>query len=255
MRKNFKTKCLKVILSIIGLSPLGIADAGGYYDHFNDSDIHYVTSIAVGPAWTRSGQTETFYLAEDIEKSFVATKRATLLVNAEGFLGLQKKLNSRFSSQLGVVAAGSSDAKIYGDIWEDADPDFNNFRYTYRVAHKHVGLRGKLLFNLGNTIQSYISGTTSVGFNRSHANIIVSKLFEEILFPVFSPHTKVAFSYSAEVGVQKAIDSHTQVGLGYQFSDWGPSNLRPAVGQTLNGGLYLNHLYTHGAQFSVTYVA
>lgn len=44
-------------------------------------------------------------------------------------------------------------------------------------------------------------------------------------------------------------------GIGYEFADWGRSQLNRAPGQTLNSGLSLSHLYTNGFLFNLTYSA
>ncbi|HAT8718368.1 TPA: porin family protein, partial [Legionella pneumophila] len=64
-----------------------------------------------------------------------------------------------------------------------------------------------------------------------------------------------AFTYTLGAGVQKSISEHWQLGVGYEFADWGKSELGRASGQTLNEGLKLNHLYTNGVVLNLTYVA
>ncbi|HHS9463875.1 TPA: outer membrane protein, partial [Legionella anisa] len=73
--------------------------------------------------------------------------------------------------------------------------------------------------------------------------------------PDFADHTKTAFTYTLGAGVQKALNDHWQIGAGYEFADWGKSELGRAFGQTMNSGLALNHLYTNGVLFNLTYVA
>lgn len=80
-------------------------------------------------------------------------------------------------------------------------------------------------------------------------------IFEALPNPNFADHTKTAFTYTLGVGVQKAFNDHWQVGIGYEFADWGKSKLGRASGQTMNSGLALNHLYTNGILFNLTYVA
>lgn len=55
--------------------------------------------------------------------------------------------------------------------------------------------------------------------------------------------------------MQKALRQHWQMGVGYEFADWGKSLLGPAAEQALNGELALNHLYTKGVLIIITYLA
>ncbi len=80
-------------------------------------------------------------------------------------------------------------------------------------------------------------------------------LFEALPNSNFTNHTKTAFTYTLGAGVQKALNDHWQAGVGYEFADWGKSELGRALGQTMNSGLTLNHLYTNAVLLNLTYVA
>lgn len=69
----------------------------------------------------------------------------------------------------------------------------------------------------------------------------------------FASNTTTAFTYTLGAGVQRHLNPHWQVGIGYEFSDWGSSQLNRASGQTLNSGLLLSHLYTNELLFNLTY--
>ena len=71
----------------------------------------------------------------------------------------------------------------------------------------------------------------------------------------FSSHTNTTFTYNLGVGIQRVLNQNWQIGIGYEFADWGKSQLGIASGQTLNSGLKLNHFYTSGLLFNLTYVA
>ena len=46
-------------------------------------------------------------------------------------------------------------AKLSGDIWDDADPQFDNYTYQYQIKHSHFALKGKLLLDMGYIIIAY----------------------------------------------------------------------------------------------------
>lgn len=214
-----------------------------------------VMSLSLGPAWSDAGKTQTFYLQPDVEKTYSANKKNKVLLSGEFFLGGQHLITNNLYGQLGLAIAGAGSAKLQGDIWEDADPDFNNFFYQYKVNHLGLALKGKLFADLGYFVQPFISGSAGLGFNQARGFKIRPKIFEEIPAPGFAGHTETAFSYTIGAGVQKALNEQWQVGLGYEFADWGKSHLAKASGQSLNEGLCLNHLYTNGLQLSLSYLA
>jgi opacity protein-like surface antigen len=211
--------------------------------------------LSAGPAWQSAGTTQTFYLTPDIEKTYTANKAARALFDGEFFLGLQKQLTQTIQGQLGLAVAATSDASLSGDIWDDAVPQFDNHTYSYKIQHTHVAVKGKLLADAGFWLIPWVSASLGVGFNNAYGFHSTPTIFEALPTPDFSSHTQTALTYTVGAGVQKALSSHWQIGAGYEFADWGKSSLGRAQGQTLNSGLGLNHLYTNGVLFNLTYIA
>lgn len=212
-----------------------------------------VVTFSAGPAWTTNGKTQIIELEPDLVKAFVANDKNTTLASSEIFLGLQRNFNPGFAYQVGIAFAASSSAKLSGSVWDEADPDFDNFYYKYKVNHTHVAVKGKLIADTNFVVQPYISGSLGAGFNRSYDFLLTQKIVEQSLFPAFNSHTETSFTYTAGAGVQKAIDSHWTFGAGYEFADWGKSNLARTDSQPVGSGLKLSHLYTHQLQFSLSY--
>lgn len=221
---------------------------------FYHEDYTPVATLSVGPAWSNNGRTQTFFLQEDVEKTYQARKESNVLGDGELFLGLQKAVSPTWLGQLGVAVAVTGNANLQGDVWEDADPDFNNFFYQYNVMHSHVAIKGKLIAPDQFAVQPFVAGSVGVGFNRSHDFTIISKIFEEVAPGPFAPHTETAFTYTVGAGIQKPVSTHCVVGLGYEFADWGKSHLGRAPTQTMHTGPSLSHLYTNSLQFNFSYL-
>lgn len=217
-------------------------------------DWAWVGTFSAGPVWEDGGSTQTFYLAPGIEKTYAANRSTTALFDGEFFLGVQKALTHTIQGQLGLAVAGTNSATLSGMIWDDADPIFDNYTYDYKIQHTHVAVKGKLLADMGYWLTPWLSGSLGVGFNNAHAFQNAPTLFEAVANPNFASHTETAFTYTVGAGVQKALNAHWQVGVGYEFADWGKSHLGRAEGQTQNNGLSLNHLYTNGLMFNLSYI-
>jgi opacity protein-like surface antigen len=215
-----------------------------------------VASLSAGPVWEHAGQTQTFYLTPEIEKTYVANNNTNTLADGEFFIGVQGASYRGLEGQLGFAVATTSNANLSGNIWDDADPTFDNFIYGYQVQHTHIAVKGKLLTDHAwYTLKPYVSGSVGVGFNRAQNFRNIPTIFEAVVTPNFGSHTSTAFTYTVGVGLQKILDRHLQIGVGYEFADWGRSQLSRASGQTLNTGLSLSHLYTNGLLFNLTYLA
>ncbi|MCX7114881.1 MAG: outer membrane beta-barrel protein [Gammaproteobacteria bacterium] len=218
---------------------------------------HGVIALSGAPAWSDAGLNQTITSDPEIDTAYIAQHQTRLLGTAELFLGLQQKINPRLSAQYGLALAGSGTAKLSGDVWQDADPNFDNFTYTYNESQFRVALKGKLMANdwvAHQPVEPYVSGSVGVGFNRAFGYSAWPKIFEAVPPPGFTDSTTTAFTYTVGAGIQKTLGTHWQAGLGYEFADWGASHLGAAPDQTLNGGLSLNHLYVNALQFTLGYV-
>lgn len=215
----------------------------------------WVAALSAGPAWQNAGETQTFLLTPEIEKSYVADKTSEALFQGELFVGRQNAIPYNLQSQLGVALVATSNASPSGIIWDDADPLFANYLYNYKIQHTHVAVKGKLLADNGYWFIPWLSASLGVGFNQSYVFNDTPRIFQAIPNPHFTSHTNTAFTYTVGAGFQKVLTTHWQAGVGYEFSDWGSSNLGLAAEQTLNGGPRINHVYTNGLMFNVTYIA
>lgn len=246
----------RLFLSIATASVLGsTAFAGPMGSVMPAKDWTWVGSIAAGPIWARGGETQTFYLVPDIEKTYASRKSTNAIASGELFVGIQKTGSSQWLGQLGLAAATTGNAKLLGVIWDDADPEFDNHSYQYKVRNTRVAVKGKLLLDKGYWVMPWVSASLGIGFNRAHNFTNTPLIFEALPNSNFTNHTKTAFTYTLGAGVQKPIGEHWQMGVGYEFADWGKSELNRAAGQTQNTGLTLNHLYTNGVLFNLTYIA
>jgi opacity protein-like surface antigen len=214
-----------------------------------------VATLSVGPVWESAGNTQAFYLAPNIEKTYAANYASHALLDGDFFLGIQKSLREKLEGQIGLAVATTGNASLSGNIWDDADALFNNYTYHYQVRHTHLALKGKLLADRGYSVTPWVSGSLGVGFNQAHDFSDTPTINEAVVMSNFASDTTTAFTYTLGVGVQRHLNPHWQAGVGYEFADWGKSQLSRASGQTLNNGLSLSHLYTNGFLVNLTYLA
>ncbi len=217
-------------------------------------DWQWVGTISGGAAWTNAGESQTFNLTPRIKKAYVANKIDSTLAQGELFAGIQKPFGVEWKGQLGLAGALTGNTQLEGIIWDGANPEAANYSYHYKIRHSHLAVKGKLLKELGFWLTPWVSGSLGVSFNRSYDYNNTPLIFEARTTPNFSNHTQTAFTYNLGAGVQKVLTNHWQIGVGYEFADWGKSELGRAYKQTLNTGLKLSHLYTHGVLLNLTYI-
>jgi len=223
------------------------------------SDSQFLFGLSAGPTWVSGSQSQTINLEPDVKKTYTANNQKNLFPSAELFIGWQKPLPARLIgqpliSQLGISIVGAGNAKRSGDIWEDADPDFDNFNYHYKIQHTDVAVKGRLIVHSVCTFEPYIAGRIGIGFNRAYDFNITPKIVEEVAPPSFASNTTTSLIYTLGIGLQKSINTHLQAAIGYEFADWGQTQLSRAFGQTINHGLTESHLYANQVQLSLFYV-
>ncbi|MBA2655747.1 MAG: porin family protein [Tatlockia sp.] len=214
-----------------------------------------VATISGGSSWVKAGETQTFYLAPQIVKTYVAQKSSHVLATGNLFLGIQKNLDQQWIGQLGLEGAITSQANLQGIIWDDADPRFDNYRYQYKLQQSRIALKGKLLHKTNYWLTPWVSGSLGVGFNRAYNYTNTPLIPEAIPNTNFRNHCNTSLAYTISAGVQKAINQHLHGGVGYEFADWGKSNLGSATGQSLNSGLHLNHFITNSILLYLSFSA
>ncbi len=246
-----KAQLINVVLMCVGASTVSAGTMGTSYIPGS-----FVASISAGPVWPIDpGRSQNLTLAPEIEKTYTATNADQTLADGELFLGLQTGLPYSLVGQWGLAVATTSQFSFSGEVWDDTFAEFNNYTYSYKLRHTHIAAKGKLLADRGYFVTPWISASIGVAFNQSNSFISTPLIYEAVNMPPFANHTTTDFTYTVGAGIQRNITQNCQVGVGYEFADWGKSNLGVADGQTTTQVLSRPHLYTNGLMFNITYVA
>lgn len=215
----------------------------------------YVITGSLGPTWQSNGKSQDILVAQNVIKKYYANNETSVLANISIFGGFQKKLYKKLNWQLGAILEHASNANLTGEIWDDADSRFNNYTYEYSMKVTRIAAKGKILYDAPYKLQPWISSSIGISYNYAF-----NFLNNPIIFPAvknfnFTKYTTQAFTYSFGAGIQRDISKHLQVGLGYEFIDWGNSRLRKAPRQTNFNTIKMDHYYTNGVLFNITYIS
>jgi hypothetical protein len=212
-----------------------------------------IITLSGGPAWANPGQNQYLYPTQPplLIDYFSYNSQTGILATGEIFFGLQRIIQPGLLGELGIGLAGATDAKTTGVIDVNGTPSVTT--YGYKIDHGRAELKGKLISNYFKRVQPYISGSFGAGFNNSHAYVPIT--VNQIIFPPswFASSTNIAFSYTLGAGVQTMLNPNWQVGIGYEFADWG-KNYLGADPSSLLFGPGLTHLYTNELLFSLSYL-
>lgn len=235
-----------LILLFISISVTAVSHAALPYPWF--------VSISAGPEWGMTPGAQTLTLAPDIVKTYVPSTLTQAIAEGEVYLGLRRALRNNIDGQLGLAFMATSHATLPGYILDDGLSQFNNYSYQYKLQHDHVAVKGKLLWQTQKYLMPWVAASLGVGWNKAYGFTNTPLISQAVVMPNFNSNTTTAFTYTLGVGVQHALANNLQIGLGYEFADWGQNQLNPAFAQTLGNGLNLSYFYTNGLMFNVTYL-
>lgn len=212
-----------------------------------------IITLSGGPAWAFSPGTDQYLYPQPLPQYnyYSYNSETSTLGSGEIFFGLQRMVQPNILGELGLGIAGAGAANLSGVVNVNGIPDLYSFDYT--VSHFRIEMKGKLIGVLFQPVQPYISGSFGAGFNKSNSYSSLSRLPLVFPSPWFAENTTVAFSYTLGAGLQKKITPHWQVGVGYEFADWGKSYLG-GDGFTVSKGPRIDHLYTNELLFSLSYL-
>lgn len=215
-----------------------------------------IIGLSGAATWTSGNQTQTLALESDVLKTYTASQPSNVIPSFELLIGYEKPIMTSHPiiGQLGLRLAEAGNATLNGDIWEDANPNFDNFNYDYKIRHFDISVKGRLIGAFGFYVDPYISGSIGLGVNRAYDFTITPKISSEVAAPPFASNTTTAFTYTVGIGLQRKCYENFEVALGYEFADWGRSSLSAASGQVTNQAPSLNHLYAQSLQLSLFFV-
>lgn len=215
--------------------------------------------LSAGPAWQSGFKTQTLTLQPGVQNTYVPNNAYTALGSGAIFLAVEAPFYQTLKGALGVALTGSGSAKMSGNIWQDANPNFSNFTYNYKVNQFRVAFKARIVETepkyTFKSLQPYLSGEVGGGFNRSTGYLTTQTIDTAVLQPLFKNNTVSSVTYAFGAGLQGKVNSHVQVAVGYEIADWGKYQLGPANGQTTQGGLGASNLYVNELQFSILYTA
>lgn len=247
-------------LSIMALSGLSLNSFAGD-DYFIKDDLTIpwtkVITISGGPGWTNSeGTTQGILLVSGaLTNTYVARKNSNTVGFGEVFFALQNDFVNGILGQWGVALSGAGDADLVGDVY--VNDVYSGSQYSYHVNHAAVSLRGKLILDPKIFfIQPYLTASVGAAFNHGFDYLTTPPVNTAVSPRYYDQSTIVGITYSVGGGLQLALNKNWQIGMGYEFADWGRNSLggAPNTSWTINHGPRLSHIYVNQTFVSLSYL-
>lgn len=238
-------------------------------------------TISGGDAFSQNIESSHYFPSSDpTDENFYRYQASRSDVSAPVvglFLATDIPLNSRLHTQIGLnyqdpFAFDAKGTVTQGLVMIDSGlPDAlteSTFPYHYQISAQQWLVQAKLLYQWRQGIFPYLLAGFGTSYNRSfHFSVGISPP-GTTMSNQFQNNGQWVFSYTIGLGLDLDVIEHWRVGLGYRFTDYGPSKTGNSIldrGGVNNNGLVnpevtspshlsVSHLYSNELTAQVTYL-
>jgi opacity protein-like surface antigen len=212
----------------------------------NSSFAKMIVSLNASADLQRDRHSRTIDLTDSVTKSY-RTDSNSFYAAGEAFIGVESRLTENLNNQFGVAFQTTTDTEVRGRIWDDANIEFENHKFKYKVNHQHIAAKTKFLIQSSKTWKSWISLSAGIGRNRAHGFSNKPLIEEATVNPNFGDNTTTnAFTYRVGFGFEQVLSKNMSYSVGYEFADWGRFKLGKNSYQNTDKTIAQNNLYSHG---------
>lgn len=207
----------------------------------------YVGTASGGIAWEGAGETQTLEVVPGLASRYKSNRETRMPGVGEIFVGGQYQSDKDWDAQFGIAYGMVSTTTMEGHIYNGG----NDGLYNYRLQQSRLAAKAKILGDVGTMLQNWVSFSMGATFYKAYDFDNTSLT---TTMPNFDDNTGTAFSFSAGIGMQYIISPNWQIGLGYEFTDWGTTYLGKAPGQVTDKQLEVDNFYTNGLIITLSFV-
>lgn len=218
-------------------------------------NIDRIISFSIGPSWSNNGQSQTLTLQPNVQNHYQASFRNNVFPYGEIFFGMEKQLEKSLWAQLGVELGAGGTARFRGDIWENANPNTIDNTYSYKVNEGRILAKMKLLADLNfYGTRPFANVGLGGGFNHAYGyETQPTTPNGPVSAYRFNSKVSKSFAWTAGFGFEEILNEHWHASIGYEFANWGKSQLGSAYTQTVGEGLVVNNIYLNTLLLTLTY--
>lgn len=213
-----------------------------------------IVTISLGHSSLQTGKKTTLTLLPPFQNHYTLDNSHETSSTIGLFVGVERNINTALVLQWGIEGYAISPIEVSGSIWQFALPEYNNFDYQYKISHRRLLAKTKLLTTSNTAIRPYVSGNIGIAFNKAKTYEEFPKIPEASPMTPFENKQSNTFTYGIGAGTDLTINEHSRVGLGYEFDDLGKVSLNPSPDQATTQTLKINHLYSHQIQVQFTFL-
>lgn len=220
------------------------------------ASLHQVISLGIGSDRVNLALTKNIDFMSPFQNTYTSSSSYDTQQVAGLFYGFENAFRDNCAWQLGIGYYQNSAFTSQGNVYQFADPAFNNLRYNFQIISRRVLLEGKLLHTFKTLFHPYLTMGMGESINRAYAYKEDPITSDGVpMSQPFANHTTHSFTYSAGLGIDVDITKNVRIGASYRYLDLGRAGLNPSPLQQGNNRLSYNHLHTNELLMQLTYVS
>lgn len=243
MQNLFKFLITSIILALFG----AVATAENYNGFYLAPEI--------GLSFARVGQSQLWNLDPIIKRRFIDNNYnsdATTLGLGLGY-GLLINKDKNILLQLGVGFYNSSNYTSRGHIWDDDNPNFEDFSYQYNFSSTRLMFEPRIMFRTDSLLSPFVSG--GIGWARNRASNYQEIVLNDNELPerLFASDHKENFAWELGAGIAYKITENLSMNFAYKFVNLGEGHLGGFVDQTTTDRIKTGTVKTNDFTLSWTF--
>lgn len=213
---------------------------------FLDNASAAVITFSPGFAYQNNGSTQTLLLLtspQSLSNRYVANNNwhnsfVAQLSAAKDFLK-----HNDVTLRLGLTLGYVNHISLNGIVDQFALADFDNLNYQYQVQSFSAMATLKILFSAGKNWQPYVDGSVGFSNNRTSDYQETPRIYGAVPMQPFANHTTTSFADSIGAGLMYHFNQQFAMGIGYEYTDLGKTQLGTSSAQQTTQTLTFYHMY------------
>lgn len=206
---------------------------------------HPIVALSLGLAKTNVYSSKSI-LFGSYPNSYIGTNHDDTEMATGFFIGGETVFLDNWAGQIGLSYVENKSFTENGNVYEFADPAFNNLTYQYRIKSRRVSLETKISHLFRHVLHPYVSASLGEAFNQAYAYTEYPVTSADVpMTQPFANHLSRSLTYSVGFGIDVDLTEHVRLGAGYRFADLGNANLGITPLQSSTNKISNTHLYTN----------
>jgi opacity protein-like surface antigen len=192
---------------------------------------------------------------DPFQNAYIGTNHFDTETDSGLFVGAEMDFLQNWAWQLGLSYFQNEGFQESGNVYQFADPAFNNLTYQYQISSRRISIETKISRAFREIWHPYFSLSFGRACNKSYqyTETPVTSADVPMLVP-FANNTAHTWAYSLGVGLDVNIAANWRLGAGYRFVNLGSASLGTTPLQSGTETISNDPIHTNELLAQISYV-